>query len=735
MMLSRWLRLDVAASVFAGALGAGLADLALMLRGGNQDLRAADAVALAVGLYGAAGLLAGLALGWAAAVVAGALPDPRRAHPDWDRDAAAGVVAVACGALLAAVLVAAGQAAFIGAMHSKRLAVIATAGVTLMAVVPAALVALACRGPARLLVTPLPRLGRLGRVATLLLGLLLLAVAAGALALSRADWRVLDLEPFKAAALALLLGGAHWGFWHASGRAERLIGGYGILGVRAVLVLGVLAMLYAGARVPEGSGVYASIQDDSLGLRLLTRVARTASDGDGDGHSARFGGGDCDDRRPDTYPGAEEVAGDGVDQNCQGGDATAGAATAAAAGATAAAENQPPAPVVRRAGEAFSGNLLIVSIDALRADRLGVAGYTRRKGRSLTPNLDRLAQRGAYFRRVWSQAPNTPRSFPAFLTGRYPSDVAWAQRSLNYSPILPANETFFEQLARAGWKPIGIFSHFYFSAERALNQGFAEWSNDGAGTIAESNKDIASPRIVPRVIARLEKAAAAKERFALWTHLFEPHSSYMEHKQFPVSLRGVEGLEEKYDYEIAYVDQWVGNILATLEKTGLAGNTAVVVLADHGEAWGEHKFYFHGQDLTEEQLRVPLIIAVPGRKPVVVEDEAAVVDVSATLLDLVGLTPPAVFRGRSLLAAIDGKPLPPRPLFAELLPATAWPKHEVMMVDRGKKLTHKITERRWELHDLEADPRQQRDLSRDPRYKALLDELQPKLLGFEEGRR
>src|SRR4030095_16614308 len=98
---------------------------------------------------------------------------------------------------------------------------------------------------------------------------------------------------------------------------------------------------------------------------------------------------------------------------------------------------------------------------------------------------------------------------------------------------------------------------------------------------------------------------------------------------------------------------------------------------DHGEAWGEHKVYFHGQDLTEEQLRVPLIIAVPGRKPVVVEDEAAVGDVSATALDLVGLTPPAAFRGRSLLPAVEGKALPPRPLFAELLPATAWPKHEV----------------------------------------------------------
>jgi choline-sulfatase len=393
-----------------------------------------------------------------------------------------------------------------------------------------------------------------------------------------------------------------------------------------------------------------------------------------------------------------------------------------------------PVPARRREGEAFAGNILIVSIDALRADRLGVAGYLKRQGKSLTPNLDGLARQGAYFRRAWSQAPNTPRSFPSMLTGRLPSEVTWVQRSLNYSPIAPANLTFFEQLAGAGLRPIGLFSHFYFSADRGLNQGFVEWNNDGAGTIAESNKDIASPRLVPRVIARLKQAAKAGERFVLWTHLFEPHSSYMSHPEYPTSLRGVDGLQEKYDYEIAYVDGWFGKILAALDEAGLRKNTAVLVLADHGEAWGEHKLYFHGQDLTEEQLRVPLILAVPGRKPVVVDDPVALMDVSATLVDLVGLEPPASFRGRSLMPAVDGKTLSARPIFGELLPATAWPKHETMMVDGLHKITHKITDRRWELHDLAADPGQHKDLSRDPKHQARFEELRKKLLSFEETR-
>ena len=730
-MLSRWLRLPVAASVFAGFLGAGVVDLLLVL-GRGQGARPAEAVALAIGLYGTLGLALGAAAGWATAMVLGGLPAPLGAHPQVDRRVAAGVLSGAVGAGALAVVAAVGFVVLVSPMHSKALATIATAGVALLAVPPAVIVALAFRRLALAVADRLPALGAAGKTGLVLVALLVLGALAGVLALSRADWRVLDLGPMQALGLAAVLGTAHGLFWHRRDRARRLLGAGAMTGVRVVLVLAVLALLPVAARAPEGSPTHAAVEDKALGLRALVGLARRATDGDGDGHSARFGGGDCDDRRPDSFPGAEEIPGDGIDQNCQGGDATGTAAAAVGSGGGA---PQAPTAVVRRSGAAFDGNLLIISIDALRADRLGVAGYKRRKGQSLTPNLDRLAGRGAYFRRVWSQAPNTPRSFPAFLTGRWPSDIAWANRSTNYSPILPANETFFEQLASAGIKPIGIFSHFYFSAERGLNQGFAEWNNDGAGTIAESNKDIPSPRIVPRVIARLQKAAAAKERFALWTHLFEPHSSYMVHPEFPVSTRGVEGLEEKYDYEIAFVDRWVGKILAALETTGLAANTAVVVLADHGEAWGEHKHYFHGQDLTEEQLRVPLIVAVPGRKPVEVEDEVAVVDVGATLLDLVGITPPASFRGRSLMPAVDGQPLPPRALFGELLPASSWPKHEVMIVDQGKKLTHKITERRWELHDLTSDPKQQKDLSADPRHQKLLEALKAKLLAFEEGKR
>jgi hypothetical protein len=513
--------------------------------------------------------------------------------------------------------------------------------------------------------------------------------------------------------------------------------------LKVASVVVVVISLALGARIPESSGVWKAVGDGSLGLRFGTALARAFTDHDGDGFSARFGGGDCDDTRADVYPGAEDIPGDGVDQNCEGGDAVAtveepaNPAPATARGEAPAAKKPGPArgsaPAV--SDGAFRGNILIVTIDAFRADRLGVAGYGRPPGRSLTPTLDALANRGAYFRRAWSQAPNTPRSFPSILTSRYPSEIAWDKPGVNYPNLLPSNVTFFEGLAAAGWKNLGIFSHFYFTADRGISKSFAEWSNDGAGTIAESNKDVASPRIVPRVIARLRQAATRKERFVLWTHLFEPHSSYMPHREFPPTLGGVPGLMEKYDYEIAFVDLWVKKLLGALAELGLADHTAVVVMADHGEAWGEHKSYFHGQDLFDEQLRVPLIIAVPGPAPRVFDDQVSLVDVGPTLLDLVGAPIPASFRGKSLWPRIRGDERPPRPLFSELLPATAWPHHAAMMVDGKHKLIHRISDRRFELYDLGADPGEKKNLVDAPAARATFEALRGKLVGFEERRR
>lgn len=747
----------IAASVLAGFLGAGMVDVVVtVVRGSASPLAL---LLLAVGLYGAAGLLAASVVGLLVAGVLGAIPGGSSAlvrDVEADRAAAAGISSGLAGLILAAIIVGLGQRVLVRPMQSDKLATIAAGGLVLLAGVPAAAFAIGLYRPLRRLIVPrLPRPARFGTTGTLLLAMAGAGVLAAFAAFSRADWRVLDLSPFIALGVIVVAGVGHGLFWYRSTVGRRLATRVPASGLSHVLVIAIFVALVAAARLPETSSAFAAAEQSSLGLRFALKIGRALTDGDGDGFSARFGGGDCDDNRPDVYPGAEDVPGNGLDENCEGGDAVAEASTAEdedqgdeapapAASPASSAKGVPSsrAPATSAAegatkpGAPFTGNILIITIDALRGDRLGVAGYARPHEKSLTPNLDALARRGAYFRRVWSQAPNTPRSFPSILTSQTPSGVRWDKPKVNYPNLLESNHTFFEDLRGAGLTPIGIFSHFYFTEDRGISKAFKEWSNDGAGTIAESNKDSASPRIVPRVVARLKKAAASKERFVLWTHLFEPHSSYMTHKEFPSSgASGVPGLMEKYDHEIAFVDSWVGRVLAALESTGLASKTAVVIMADHGEAWGEHKVFFHGQDLFDEQLRIPLIIAIPGRSPVVSDDPVAALDVGPTLVDLVGAPPPKSFRGRSLLPAVGGEKLPHRPIYSELLPATAWPHHAVMLVDEDKKLIHRVSERRFELYDLARDPGEKQNLADDAASAATFGRMRKMLLGFEERKR
>src|SRR6202042_2118149 len=112
--------------------------------------------------------------------------------------------------------------------------------------------------------------------------------------------------------------------------------------------------------------------------------------------------------------------------------------------------------------------------------------------------------------------------------------------------------TFFEELAKAGLRASGVFSHFYLKPENGIADGFASWDNAGALTLHDSNTDIAAPRITERVVKKIRELGAKKERFVLWTHLFEPHSKYMEHPEFPVHKSGFEALEEKYDGEVSF---------------------------------------------------------------------------------------------------------------------------------------------------------------------------------------
>lgn len=557
------------------------------------------------------------------------------------------------------------------------------------------------------LVARLP--GKLSRTSTLLFLALCAMAGVSVLVFFSIDWRVLKIGKWLLLA-GMVVATAVLSWWMArrdSGWQRPIF-----LAVSLALAFG---LTLGAPRAGKAQTVVAAAQQEGIVLPLLIGIGRSLADADNDGFSAWFSGGDCDDTNAKVNPAARDLPGNGIDEDCQGGDAPKRIS-----------KKKPKNVVPKlRARPAFKGNLLLICIDTLRADVLGSLG----NGDQLTPNMDKLAGRSLNFARAYSQAANTPQSFPSIFTSLYPSRIPYAKRFTGYPRLKAEAVTLFESLKDNGFATAAVTSHFYFTAKRGITQGVDDWDNRGATNLKDSNKDIASPRIVPRAIKKLKALKDGGKNFALFVHLFEPHSTYVKHREYPITKRGVAGLRQKYDFEVKYVDKWVGKLLASLGPMGLAENTAIVLFSDHGEAFGEHRFYFHGQALYGEVLHVPLMISIPGVKPQVVKDRVGLVDVMPTVLDLFKIPPPEHLQGRSLLPDAQGKvDVPERGLGAVLLRYPAWPKGQRAMIRGDHKAILRTTENRFELYDLKSDPHEKNNLALKnkalaKKWRALLSEF------------
>lgn len=446
--------------------------------------------------------------------------------------------------------------------------------------------------------------------------------------------------------------------------------------------------------------------------RTVVATLRTALDGDGDGYSSMLAGGDCDDTNPKINPSAREIPGNGVDENCAGGDAPlidaadikppsatpSSAASAGVASAVSAAPSTAPPPKKKL-------NVIFVVIDTLRPDHLGLYGYER----ATSPVIDAWAKDAVVFENAFAQGPNTPRSMPSIFTGRYPSRVEWVKRYANYGKLKPENETIFEIFSEAGWATEAISAHWYFERADGIKQGVDTWDNTGFTTIKKSNTQTMAHKLTPRAISRVEALSAAEKPFFLFVHYFEPHGRYMNQKSATIFGKK---LMDKYDSEISYVDKHLAPLFDTLKAKGLYENTVVVLTADHGEAFKEHGFYFHGRTVYTEELKVPLLIRAPGVAPKRVEDFVGLVDLLPTLAGINGLKAPKA-QGKDLSPVMTGTgALPARYLFMEQL---AYPNYKTHIVaalntESGVKVIKDITKNVIEVFDVKADPGEQKNL-------------------------
>lgn len=355
-----------------------------------------------------------------------------------------------------------------------------------------------------------------------------------------------------------------------------------------------------------------------------------------------------------------------------------------------------PGPAAPRAR-----NLLLVTVDTLRPDRLGTYGYAR----PTSPMLDRFAETAVVFDAAYASSSWTLPGVASIMTGLYTSTHGcWNGRS----SLAPSYATLAEHLEQAGFATAAIVSHVFLDPRYGLDQGFADYDVELVGATKDaSHLAITSAQITDKARARLaEFAAHPDQRWFLWAHYFDPHEVYQAHTGLSEAF-GDEA-SDLYDGEIAFTDGHLGALFAQLDELGLAEQTLVIVTADHGEEFEEHGSTGHRQTLYEEVVRVPLIVRAPGCTPGRVAEVTSLVDITPTALELLGLPAAELSAGRSLAGALDGAPLDPGFALSELgANVVMW---EAVTSGRWKLVLDRIEERAL-LFDLELDPGEQHDLA------------------------
>lgn len=378
--------------------------------------------------------------------------------------------------------------------------------------------------------------------------------------------------------------------------------------------------------------------------------------------------------------------------------------------------------------EEIRANCIVIVIDAAAAGHFASYGYER----ETTPRIDALASRSVLFERAYAQAPSTSPSVPSYLSGLYPHTLAEriGNGTSEKTRFLP------EEFAHAGFRTAGFSGNpiveLAIPGERIFERfdGSAKRKNIKAVPIAPR-------RVVKRALDWVDSTAG--ERFFLYVHLLPPHGPYKppeKHLRFKpptwtgtwvpdswrldaidrgrraVTPEEAEFIISQYDGNLDYADSLVARLLDGLEQRGALEQSVVVVLSDHGEAFGQHGRWVHTSTLYDEMIHVPWLISMPNAlnvPPRRIRETVALVDLAPTLMELFGLEGELSSQAQgaslsSLLARGTGEP-DARLLFSQNA-------HEVAAIEGGYKLI--VSQRdgtlEQELFDLGNDPREERNL-------------------------
>jgi len=322
-------------------------------------------------------------------------------------------------------------------------------------------------------------------------------------------------------------------------------------------------------------------------------------------------------------------------------------------------------------------NVLLLTIDTLRADHLGAYGYHR----ATSPHIDALARSATLFEHAFSYWPKTRGSFTMIHTGRFPSQNGFDAAAF---PLLASfNPTLASLLKDAGYETVAAVDNPNVAAALGYAKGFDRYLETWQQPELRTEMD--RTRAITEEGKRVVRAARGARPLFLWLHYVNPHAPYSPpapfdtrfldaaanagpelrlrpgfHGGIPRTLfvsghRQLGWYVAQYDGEIAAVDEQIGRVLGALHASALAANTVVVLTSDHGESLGEHDYYFdHGEDLFDGTLAVPLIVAVPegvGRHSSAL---AWSLDLLPTILEAAGVPRPEGLPGQSLVGQVEG---------------------------------------------------------------------------------
>lgn len=383
--------------------------------------------------------------------------------------------------------------------------------------------------------------------------------------------------------------------------------------------------------------------------------------------------------------------------------ATTGPATAPTTSAAAAPTGSAAAAPASDTAASKDVNVLVVSIDSMRHDRMKWAGYER----EVMPRLTKLADESVVWTRFYATSSYTAISLGGFLGGKLPSSM---KRSGYFFAAYPDDELMFpELLQKAGVGTTSAQAHFYFDKEKAgFHQGFDTWELvPGLKKNNTTDENVTSPAHTELAIKQID-AAGAKGRFFAWYHLLDPHDQYVGHPESPDFGKGA---KNAYDGELFYTDLHLGKIIDHVEKQPWGKKTVIVVTSDHGEAFGDKGMHRHGFELWNVLTHVPLVIRAPGVAPRKIDEPRSMVDLAPTILEMFGVAKDPGMVGESLVGEMKGGEAKPRDVFIDLPRSSDNDRRRAMI--RGKhKLIAFGDDFSFQLYDVVADPAEKNDLAK-----------------------